>query len=64
MQLSAVDTAVSHACCMLVSGCATFDQRAGFADVSAAVEARSGKRVVWNLGTELDAQAAQDVRRS
>jgi len=47
---------------VLLSGCATFDQKAGFSDVSAAVEARSGKRVVWNLGTELDAQVAQDVR--
>ena len=36
--------------------------RAGFSDVSTAVEARSGKRVVWNLGTELDAQVAQEVR--
>ena len=47
---------------LLVSGCATFDQRAGFSDVSTAVEARSGKRLVWNLGTDLDAKAAQDVR--
>jgi outer membrane protein, heavy metal efflux system len=47
---------------MLLSGCATFDPRAGFDEVSATVETRSGKRVVWNLGTELDAQAAQDVR--
>ena len=47
---------------VLVTGCATFDQRAGFSDVSATVEARSGKRVVWNLGTELDAQVAQEVR--
>ena len=46
---------------VLLTGCATFDQRAGFSDVSAAVEARSGKRVVWNLGTELDAQVAQEV---
>jgi cobalt-zinc-cadmium efflux system outer membrane protein len=47
---------------VLVTGCGTFDQRTGFSDVSAAVEARSGKRVVWNLGTELDAQVAQEVR--
>jgi cobalt-zinc-cadmium efflux system outer membrane protein len=46
----------------LLSGCATFDQRAGFPEVSAAVEARSGKQVAWNLGTELDAQVAQYVR--
>jgi outer membrane protein, heavy metal efflux system len=47
---------------MLVTSCATFDQRAGFSDVSTAVEARSGKRVVWNLGTELDAHMDQEVR--
>jgi cobalt-zinc-cadmium efflux system outer membrane protein len=47
---------------MLVTSCATFDQRAGFSDVSAVVEARSGKRVVWYLGTELDAQVDQEVR--
>src|SRR5207247_6487794 len=29
--------------------------------VSAAVEARSGKRVVWHLGTERDAHVAQEV---
>ena len=47
---------------MLVTGCATFDQHAGFSEISAAVEARSGKRVVWNLGTELDAHVAQEMR--
>jgi outer membrane protein, heavy metal efflux system len=47
---------------MLVTACATFDQRAGFSEVSTAVAARSGKRVVWHLGTELDAQADQEVR--
>jgi outer membrane protein, heavy metal efflux system len=46
---------------VVLTGCATFDQRAGFSDVSMVVEARSGKRVVWNLGTELDEQAAQEV---
>jgi outer membrane protein, heavy metal efflux system len=48
---------------MLLTGCATFDQRAGFSDVSAAVEERSGKRVAWTLGTKLDAEAAEEVRR-
>jgi len=46
---------------VLLTGCATIDQRAGFSDISAAVEARSGKRVVWHLGTELDMQVAQEV---
>ena len=47
---------------VLLTGCATFDQRAGFSEVSTVVEARSGKRVVWHLGTELDAQVDQEVR--
>ena len=47
---------------LLVTGCETFDQRAGFSDVGTAVETRSGKRVVWNLGTELDTQVAEEVR--
>src|SRR5882672_9166266 len=46
---------------VLLTGCATFDHKAGFSDVRTTVEARSGKRVVWNLGTELDAQVAQEV---
>src|SRR5438093_6205780 len=46
---------------VLLTGCATVDQRAGFSDITAAVEARSGKRVVWHLGTELDMQVAQEV---
>jgi cobalt-zinc-cadmium efflux system outer membrane protein len=48
---------------LFLAGCATFDQRAGFSDIQATVEERSGKRVVWNLGTELDAEAAAEVRR-
>jgi cobalt-zinc-cadmium efflux system outer membrane protein len=47
---------------LLVTGCATFDQRAGFSDVSTVVEARSGKRVVWYRGSELDTHVDQDVR--
>jgi cobalt-zinc-cadmium efflux system outer membrane protein len=46
---------------LLVTGCATFDQRAGFSDVRAAVEDRSGMQVRWNAGTALDAQVAQQV---
>ena len=46
---------------MLMTGCTTFDPQAGFSDVSAAVAARSGKRVVWHLGTTLDAQVEQEV---
>jgi cobalt-zinc-cadmium efflux system outer membrane protein len=46
---------------VLLTGCATFDQRTGFSEISTTVAARSGSRVVWNLGTELDAQVAQEV---
>jgi cobalt-zinc-cadmium efflux system outer membrane protein len=46
----------------MLSGCVTFDQRAGFPDVSAEVETRSGRRVTWNLGMDLDAQVAEEVR--
>jgi cobalt-zinc-cadmium efflux system outer membrane protein len=55
---------VGYVCVLLVllTGCATFDQRAGFSEVSATVEERSGMQVVWNGGTELDAQAAEKVR--
>jgi cobalt-zinc-cadmium efflux system outer membrane protein len=47
---------------MLATGCTTFDQQAGFAEVSTAVEARSGKRLVWHLRTALDAQVDQEVQ--
>jgi hypothetical protein len=55
-------TGYACALLMLMTGCATIDQRAGFSDVRATVEARSGKRVAWNPGTDLDAQAAEEVR--
>jgi cobalt-zinc-cadmium efflux system outer membrane protein len=47
---------------VLLSGCVTFDQRAGFPEVSAAVEVRSGNRVTWNLGTDLEVEVAKEVR--
>lgn len=47
---------------LLLSGCATVNQQAGFAEVRALVEARSGMQLVWNRGTALDAQAAEKVR--
>ena len=53
------------ACCVLfplMTGCATVDQQAGFSEVRTAVAARSDKRVVWNRGTALDAQVAEDVQ--
>ena len=46
---------------LLLSGCATVDQRAGFAEVSAVTKERTGMRVIWNAGTKLDAQVTQEV---
>ncbi|MGE3541508.1 MAG: hypothetical protein AB7N91_29260 [Candidatus Tectimicrobiota bacterium] len=43
-----------------VSGGAAIDQQAGFADVRATVESRSGKRIVWSRGTALDAHVAKE----
>ena len=36
--------------------------RAGFPEVSAAVEERSATKIVWNSGTELDQEAAEQLR--
>ena len=47
---------------IFLSGCATVDQRAGFSEVSAVAKERTGMRVVWNAGTKLDAQVAQEVQ--
>ena len=47
---------------VFLAGCSTFDQRAGFADMSDAVKARNGMQLAWNQGMELDAQAAEKVR--
>lgn len=47
---------------VLVAGCATVNQRAGFSEVGASVQERIRMDVVWNRGTELDVQAAQKVR--
>ncbi len=47
---------------LVFSGCATFDPQAGFSDVRDTVQTRSKMQIVWNQGTELDAQVAEDVR--
>ena len=46
----------------VLGGCATFDPLTGFSDVKEAVRERTGQRVVWNLGTELDTEAEQELR--
>src|SRR5882724_1935234 len=45
-----------------LTGCASVDLGAGFPEVGAAVEERSATRIVWNRGTELDQEAAEQVR--
>src|SRR5262245_24196011 len=45
-----------------LTGCTSVDLRAGFPEVSAAVEGRAALKVAWNSGTELDREAAEQVR--
>lgn len=47
---------------LALSGCASVDLKAGFPEVSEAVEERSGARIVWNRGTELDREAEEKLR--
>jgi cobalt-zinc-cadmium efflux system outer membrane protein len=51
-------------CVLLVglSGCASVNLNAGFAEVGAAVEERAATRIMWNRGTELDDEAAEKLR--
>jgi cobalt-zinc-cadmium efflux system outer membrane protein len=55
---------IGWACLLLfgVTGCASVDLRAGFPDVSAAVEERYATKIVWNRGTDLDREAAEKLR--
>ena len=47
---------------VFLSGCAAVDQRAGFSEVGAAAKERIGMKVVWNAGTKLDADVAQEIQ--
>lgn len=51
-------------CLLLVglTGCASVDLRAGFPEVSAAVEERAATKIMWNRGNELDNEAAEKLR--
>ena len=51
-------------CLLLVglTGCASVDLRAGFPEVSAAVEERAATKILWNRGNELDNEAAEKLR--
>jgi cobalt-zinc-cadmium efflux system outer membrane protein len=44
------------------TGCASVNLKAGFAEVSAAVEARATTQIGWYRGTELDNEAAEKLR--
>jgi outer membrane protein, heavy metal efflux system len=45
-----------------LTGCASVNLSAGFPEVGASVKERSANRIVWNRGTELDQEAAEQVR--
>ena len=45
-----------------LTGCATVNLSAGFPEVGATVQERSATRIVWNGGTELDEEAAAQIR--
>src|SRR5262245_49172612 len=45
-----------------LGGCASGHPRAGFPEVSTAVEERAATRIAWNSGTELDQEAAKELR--
>lgn len=59
--LSLHNTASLFISLAVFSGCATVRLDAGFADVSALVEERSGGKLFWNNGTELDREAAEKL---
>jgi cobalt-zinc-cadmium efflux system outer membrane protein len=45
-----------------LTGCASVNLNAGFAEVGAAVEERTATKIVWNRGTELDNEVAEKLR--
>lgn len=47
---------------VLLGGCATVDQKAGFSEISAAIKEQNGMSVIWNRGTDLDADASDRIR--
>ena len=55
---------VGWLCLLLVgfTGCASVNLKAGFAEVSAAVEERAATQIGWYRGTELDNEAAEKLR--
>lgn len=46
---------------LLLGGCTSVPLNGGFDDVSATVEQRSGVKLFWNNGTELDKEAAETI---
>ena len=46
---------------LLLGGCTSVALNAGFDDVSATVEQRSGVKLFWNNGTELDKEAGEKI---
>src|SRR5262245_25443932 len=46
---------------LLLSGCVSVALNAGFDDVNTTVEQRSGNKLFWNNGTDLDKEAAEKI---
>ena len=59
--LSVRSTTILFLSLVFLSGCATVRLNAGFPEVSALVEERSGLQVFWNNGTDLDKEAAEKL---
>src|SRR5258706_4219100 len=49
-------------CAAFLSGCATFDPKLAFPDVSAKVQQRLGMALFWNNGTDLDREAEDKLK--
>lgn len=47
---------------LFLGGCSVVSLNAGFSDVSAQIEQRNALKIAWNSGTELDRDAAEQVR--
>lgn len=47
---------------LFVGGCSTVSLNSGFEDVSARLKERNVPKLVWNSGTQLDSEAAEEVK--
>lgn len=47
---------------LFVAGCSTVSLDAGFSEIGAQIQERNTMKIAWNRGTELDREAAEQVR--